>query len=61
VFVPGTDEHVFEEADRETMYQMPFGEDLVNLNRVISRLSGVNIEEAEEELKKTTTASPSSP
>ncbi len=61
VFVPGTHEHVFEEADREGMYGMPFDEDLMNLNRVVSRLAGINIEEAEEGLKKTTTASPSSP
>src|SRR6188474_2164490 len=51
-FVPGTDERLFESTDRELIKVWPFGEDLITLQRAIAKLSGVNIGEAEEQLKK---------
>ena len=46
MYVPGTDERVFEEADVEILMSMPFGEDLARINNVIAQLTGVDIEEA---------------
>jgi hypothetical protein len=50
-FVPGTSEKIFEEADKEMILNWPFGEDLQAVQTAIAELTGVNIGEAEEELK----------
>ena len=49
--VPDTDERIFEEGDAETLLNWPFGEDLINLQTAISRLSGLDVAEAREELE----------
>ncbi len=51
-YVPGTDEHVFETADRDTIKTWPFGKDLANLNAVIAELTGVDIVAAVEGLRE---------
>lgn len=50
-FVPGTNTHVFEDTDRDRILLWPFGEDLTRLNSAIAELTGVNVVEAEEDLK----------
>ncbi len=50
-YVPGTSTHVFEDTDRDRILLWPFGEDLTRLNAAIAELSGVNIDDAEEDLK----------
>ncbi len=47
-YVPGTDERVFEEGDREVILGWPFGEELLEVQRVIVKLTGVDISNAEE-------------
>jgi len=51
-YVPGTDERIFEEGDIPTIQEWPFGEDVVKLQQVITKLQGINIEVAKEDLKK---------
>ncbi len=51
-YVPGTDEHVFEDTDREIILNWPFGEGLTEVNMVIADLTGIDIEGAMEDLKK---------
>ena len=50
-FVPGTDDHVFEMTDRDTIKNWPFGPDLTRLNAAIAELTGVDIEAAVEGLR----------
>ena len=50
-FVPGTDEKVFEEGDRDVILNWPFTEELVEVQMVIARLTGIDLGIAEEELK----------
>jgi len=49
-YVPGTNEHVFEKADRDAILAWPFGEDLIALQTAISTMTGIDIEAAEEDL-----------
>lgn len=42
-FVPGTNEKVFEEADADGILNMPFGDDLIRLNKIIENLTGIDI------------------
>lgn len=51
-YVPGTDERVFEDADREQILRWPFGQDMIKVQQTISKLTGVDVSEAESELKK---------
>jgi len=46
-FVPGTDDHVFDETDEETILQLPFGPELTKLNEVIARMTAINVASAE--------------
>lgn len=50
-YVPGTNERVFDDADRDQILKWPFGKDLARLNTAIVELTGVDIEEAEKDLK----------
>lgn len=50
-YVPGTDERIFEEGDRDVILNWPFTEDLVKVQLLIAELTGVDIRDAEEELK----------
>lgn len=49
-YVPGTDERIFEDTDRDVILDWPFGEDLVEVQSAIARLSGIDIEALEEKL-----------
>ena len=49
-YVPGTDEHVFEDTDSEFILRWPFGEDLTKINAAIAELTGIDIAAAEEAL-----------
>lgn len=50
-YVPGTDEHVFEDGDRDVILNWPFTEELVEVQLVIAKLTGVDLGGAEEEIK----------
>lgn len=41
VYVPGTDERVFEDADRDSFLNLPFGEDMQSLQSAITELTNV--------------------
>ena len=51
-YVPGTNEKVFEEADRDVILNWPFNEDILRVQEIIADLTGVNLDDAEEELQK---------
>lgn len=42
-YVPGTDEHVFEDGDLDQMRSMPFGEDFMRVQQAISKLTNVDL------------------
>lgn len=42
-YVPGTDELVFELGDAEAILNMPFGDDVVALNKAIENLTGIDV------------------
>jgi len=50
-YVPGTNERIFEDTDRATILDWPFTQDLIEVQSVIARLTGVDIGTVEEELK----------
>lgn len=50
-YVPGTDEKVFEDTDAPFIRRWPFTADLMEFQRVISRLTGIDIEGAMEDLQ----------
>lgn len=50
-FVPGTNELVFEDTDRQTILDWPFTDDLIKVQEVMAKLTGVDIGAVEEELK----------
>ena len=50
-YVPGTDEHVFEDGDRDVILNWPFTEELVEVQLVIAKLTGVDLGDAEEAIK----------
>ncbi len=52
VYVPDTKERVFEDADYDTLLAMPWNEDIAELQNVIARLSGVDVEKAIKELNE---------
>ncbi len=51
-YVPGTDDYVFEDTDRDAILKWPFGEDLLTLQQAITELTGLDIDAAKEELGK---------
>lgn len=51
-YVPGTDEYVFEDTDREAILKWPFGEDLLTLQQAITDLTGLDIDKVKEDLEK---------
>ncbi len=50
-YVPGTDELVFEEADRDIILNWPFTEELMTVQTTIAKLTGVDLGDAEEILR----------
>ena len=51
-YVPGTAERLFESTDKDVILQWPFGDDLLTLQLTIAELTGVDISDAEEDLKE---------
>lgn len=50
--VPGTDERIYEEGDRAFLRSLPWGPDMVRVNRTIQELTGLgDLEQAKQELK----------
>lgn len=49
-YVPGTNEQLFDPADRDTIANWPFGEDLLEFQTAIAKLTGVDISTREQEL-----------
>lgn len=52
-YVPGTNDKVFENGDVDSLLGLPTGQWLTDLNEAITKLSGVDIKEAEKNLEKT--------
>ncbi len=50
-YVPGTQIRVFEEADIDSILDLRFGEDLRKMQAAITRLSGVDMDQAKEDIK----------
>lgn len=50
-YVPGTDELVFEMTDKDVILSWPFTEELVTIQVAVADMTGVDIAEAEKELK----------
>ena len=50
-YVPGTDQLIFEDTDREMILRWPFGEDLLALQQAITELTGIDIDAAVEDLR----------
>lgn len=50
-YVPDTDERVFEEGDRDVILNWPFTDELIEVQLLIAKLTGIDISDAEEELK----------
>ncbi len=51
-YVPDSDELVFEDKDRETILNWPFTDELMKVQTVILKLTGVDLADAMEDLKK---------
>ena len=52
-YIPGTDDKVFEDADRDSLLGLPVGEWLNNLNKAIEEMTGVDVKVAEKNLEAT--------
>lgn len=52
-FVPGTDEHVFELADRDALMEQPFGHDFVRVSEAIAALTTVDFSAPKQPSKET--------
>ena len=53
VYVPGTDELVFEDHDIPAILKMPMDEGMTALNKAITEMTGVRIEEEEKNSSET--------
>ncbi len=50
-FVPGTDERVFEDGDRDTILNWPYTKEILSIQTTIMKLTGIDIADAEALLK----------
>lgn len=46
-YIPGTTDHVFEEADADALAELPFGDDVIRLTEAVNRLMSVNFQKPE--------------
>lgn len=53
IYVPGTDDKVFETADAESLAAMPSGQWLTDLNKVLEELTSVDVQVAEKNSEET--------
>lgn len=51
VYVPGTNERIFEEGDIPTIKALPWDDDITELQSVVAKLSGIDVTEVREELE----------
>ena len=49
-FVPGTNDHVFEETDADSIRNIPFGPDMLRLSQAVNALIGVTAEGLEKQV-----------
>jgi hypothetical protein len=49
-YVPGSDEHVFEDTDEESIKQIPFGADMQRLTQAVNLLVGLTAEGLEKQV-----------
>jgi hypothetical protein len=52
-YVPGTNDKVFDDADKDNLLGLPVGDWLNNLNKAIEEMTGVDVSAAEKNLDKT--------
>ena len=50
-YVPGTNDRVFQDEDRDLILNWPFTEDLVRIQEIIAELTGVDLQAAIAEMK----------
>ena len=55
VYVPGTNEKMFEPADVDSLLDLPFGQDMSLLHRTISELSDIDVPGLEKNFEVTPT------
>ena len=46
-YVPGTEEHVFEIADKDSILKLPAGKWLTDMNKAVTELTDINIDDTE--------------
>ena len=46
-YVPGTNERIFEPADKDVILSWPFGEDMQKLQKIVGELTGITEEDLE--------------
>ena len=51
LYIPGTQERVFDSADRDAIKSLPFGPDFAEIARSMTSMTGVNMDEAAKELE----------
>ena len=51
-YVPGTNDKVFEDADKDGLLDLPVGDWLNNLNKAIEEMTGVDVSMAEKNLNR---------
>ena len=57
-FVPGTDEKVFEEADKDAILNFPVGGWFSEFNSAVGELTNIDFDKAEKDLEARPTAKP---
>lgn len=53
IYIPDTDDHLFDPADAEQIASMPSGKWLTDFNQALLELTGINVEEAEKNSEET--------
>lgn len=59
-YVPGSDEKVFEEADKDQLLEIPFGKDFSDLQKAITAMTDINFLQGDAEKNSAATPSTSS-
>jgi len=53
-YVPGTDEHIFEDTDGASIMGLPFGQDMISVTAALEELTSVNFQDG----KSTSSSTP---
>ena len=51
-YVPGTNERVFEDGDKESILNWPMNDDLLEVQKLIVEMTGINLGDAAEVIEK---------